>query len=135
MVFFKKWLQNHQKFLLHFLIHIDVINLYFHVYVLVQVMVISLQLMISSLVSWYVLRYRPSVLRERLSQRERKQDRKLMMIENTSILLNATYCTVLYSSLYEFIKLLQYQAKVPVLYSTGTWPNFIKIEKRKFTIL
>ena len=24
MVFSKKWLQNHQKFLLHFLIHIDV---------------------------------------------------------------------------------------------------------------
>ena len=24
MVFFKKWLRNHQKFLLHFLIHIDV---------------------------------------------------------------------------------------------------------------
>ena len=24
MVFFKKWLQNHQNFLLHFLIHIDV---------------------------------------------------------------------------------------------------------------
>ena len=27
MVFSKKWLQNHQKFLLHFLIHIDVLML------------------------------------------------------------------------------------------------------------
>ena len=27
MDFFKKWLQNHQKFLLHFLIHIDVLKL------------------------------------------------------------------------------------------------------------
>ena len=27
MVFFKKWLRNHQKFLLHFLIHIDVLML------------------------------------------------------------------------------------------------------------
>ena len=26
-LFFKKWLQNHQKFLLHFLIHIDVVML------------------------------------------------------------------------------------------------------------
>ena len=33
--FFKEWLQNHQNFLLHFLIHIDVINLYLHVHVLV----------------------------------------------------------------------------------------------------
>ena len=27
MDFFKKWLRNHQKFLLHFLIHIDVLML------------------------------------------------------------------------------------------------------------
>ena len=27
MDFFKKWLRNHQKFLLHFLIHIDVLKL------------------------------------------------------------------------------------------------------------
>ena len=27
MVFSKKWLQNHPKFLLHFLIHIDVLKL------------------------------------------------------------------------------------------------------------
>ena len=27
MVFSKKWLRNHQKFLLHFLIHIDVLML------------------------------------------------------------------------------------------------------------
>ena len=27
MVFFKKWLRNHPKFLLHFLIHIDVLML------------------------------------------------------------------------------------------------------------
>ena len=27
MFFFKKWLQNHEKFLLHFLIHIDVLIL------------------------------------------------------------------------------------------------------------
>ena len=28
MLFFKKWLKNHPKFLLHFLIHIDVLKLF-----------------------------------------------------------------------------------------------------------
>ena len=28
MVFFKKWLRNHPQFLLHFLMHIDVLMLY-----------------------------------------------------------------------------------------------------------
>ena len=28
MVFSKKWLRNHQKFLIHFLIHIDIVMLY-----------------------------------------------------------------------------------------------------------
>ena len=137
MVFFKNWLQNHLKFLLHFLIHIDVINLYVHVHVLVLYSSgDGDQFAVNDQFTSKLVRVKIQAISakgetepERKETRQKVDDDRKHEYPSHCYLL---YCTI---SLYEFIKLLQYQAKVPVLYGTRHWPKFIKIEKRKVTIV